>query len=130
MGGRAAGNGGDSQHPFCVEQDGIGRGQFPGNQVDAAYSGEEALSLLADTSYDLIIADYRMPGFSGLDLIKGVRYLDGYVPIILITGYGSDDVRAEAQKLGVNYYVEKPFDVEDLLGKAGLLLPDQGLAGG
>lgn len=104
--------------------------EFPGNQVDAAYSGEEALSLLADTSYDLIIADYRMPGFSGLDLIKGVRYLDGYVPIILITGYGSDDVRAEAQKLGVNYYVEKPFDVEDLLGKAGLLLPDQGLAGG
>jgi two-component system response regulator VicR len=104
--------------------------EFPGNQVDAAYSGEEALSLLADTSYDLIIADYRMPGFSGLDLIKGVRYLDGYVPIILITGYGSDEVRGEAQKLGVNYYVEKPFDVEDLLGKAGLLLPDQGLAGG
>jgi DNA-binding response OmpR family regulator len=104
--------------------------EFPGNQVDAAYSGEEALSLLADASYDLIIADYRMPGFSGLDLIKGVRYLDGYVPIILITGYGSDEVRGEAQKLGVNYYVEKPFDVEDLLGKAGLLLPDQGLAGG
>ena len=103
---------------------------FPGNQVDAAYSGEEALSLLADASYDLIIADYRMPGFSGLELIKGVRYLDGYVPIILITGYGSDEVRAEAQKLGVNYYIEKPFDVEDLLGKAATLLPDQEPAGG
>jgi DNA-binding response OmpR family regulator len=104
--------------------------EFPGNQVDAAYSGEEALSLLADTSYDLIIADYRMPGFSGLELIKGVRYLDGHVPIILITGFGSDEVRAEAQRLAVNYYIEKPFDVEDLLGKAEILLPEQGSVGG
>jgi DNA-binding NtrC family response regulator len=87
-----------------------------------AHSGEEGLSRLADRSYDLIIADFRMPGFSGLDLIKGVRYLDGTVPIILITGYGSPEIQAEAEELSVNEYMEKPFDVDRMLSTVGRLL--------
>jgi two-component system response regulator PilR (NtrC family) len=89
--------------------------EFPGCHVDATYSGEEALSCLAKCSYDLIIADLRMPGFDGFELIRGVRYLDPDVPIILMTGYGSQSVRAEASELGVNQYVDKPFDVGELL---------------
>jgi DNA-binding NtrC family response regulator len=95
---------------------------FPGCEVDMAHSGEEGLSRLADRSYDLIIADFRMPGFSGLDLIKGVRYLDGTVPIILITGYGSPEIQAEAEELSVNEYMEKPFDVDRMLSTVGRLL--------
>ncbi len=56
-----------------------------------------------------------MPGFDGLELIRGVRYLSPDVPIVLMTGYGSDLIRDEAGELGVNDYVEKPFDVSDLL---------------
>jgi DNA-binding NtrC family response regulator len=88
---------------------------FPGVTVDAAHSGEEGLSRLAEASYDLLIADLRMPGFSGLELIKGVRYLDQKVPIILITGYGSPALREESIQLGVNDYLDKPFSVSDLL---------------
>jgi DNA-binding response OmpR family regulator len=99
---------------------------FPECQVDTAYSGEEALSSLASNSYDLIIADVRMPGVSGMELIKGVRYLDARVPIILMTGYGSASLRREAAALGVDHYVDKPFDIDHLISTVSQLLPGQG----
>ena len=88
---------------------------YPDALVDGVFSGEEALSHLAGSSYDLIIADLRMPGFDGLDLVKGVRYLDSTVPIVLMTAYGSNAVREQALALGVNCYLDKPFDVDEIL---------------
>jgi DNA-binding response OmpR family regulator len=99
---------------------------FPACTVDTASSGEEALSVLASNTYNLIIADVRMPGISGLDLIKGVRYLDATVPIILMTGYGSASLRRQAARLGVDHYVDKPFDIDVLMAMIGEFLPDQG----
>jgi DNA-binding response OmpR family regulator len=99
--------------------------EFPGSRVDAAFSGEEGLSWLAARSYDLLIADVRMPGFDGLELIKGVRYLDTRVPIVLMTGYGSMSVREEADQLGVDLYVAKPFDVDKMLSAVRKLLLDK-----
>ena len=99
---------------------------YPDCQTDTAFSGEEALSALASKTYDLIIADVRMPGISGLDLIKGVRYLDAKVPIILMTGYGSASLRQQAATLGVNHYLDKPFDADDLLRMVSKLLPGEG----
>jgi YesN/AraC family two-component response regulator len=99
--------------------------EFQDCRVDAAYSGEEALSRLARSAYDLILADLRMPGFDGLDLVKGIRYLNPSVPIVLMTGYGSFAIRKEAARLGVDHYVAKPFDVEKLLGVVGQLLLGQ-----
>ncbi len=96
--------------------------QFPEARIDTAYSGEEGMSCLAERPYDLIIADLRMPGFDGLELIKGVRYLDGEMPIILVTGYGSTELRSEARRLGVDYYFDKPFNVTELLSAAEELL--------
>lgn len=95
---------------------------FPECQVDLAYSGEEALSSLASNAYNLIIADVRMPGVSGMELIKGVRYLDSEVPIILMTGYGSASLRQEAATLGVDHYIDKPFDLDKLLSTVSRLL--------
>jgi two-component system response regulator TctD len=88
--------------------------EFPESQVDTAYSGEEGLSRMAEQSYDLIIADLRMPGVDGRDLIKGIRYLDATVPIILMTGYGSEALKEEAAKLGIDYYMDKPFDMGEM----------------
>lgn len=98
---------------------------YPDCQVDIAYSGEEALSALASNAYSLIIADVRMPGVSGLDLVKGVRYLDPDVPIILMTGYGSASLCREAAKWGVNRYVDKPFDTDDLIAMVSELISQQ-----
>jgi two-component system nitrogen regulation response regulator NtrX len=99
--------------------------EFPDCRVDAAFSGEEGLSWLADRSYDLLIADFCMPGFDGLELIKGVRYLDAHVPIVLMTGYGSMSIRKEADQLGVNVYMAKPFDIDRMLSTVRKLLRDE-----
>ena len=98
--------------------------RFPDVDVDLAYSGEEALSRLAVHLYDLIIADYRMPGFSGLDLIKGVRYLDQRTSIILMTAYGSAELGQEVKKLGIARYFAKPFDMDDMLSAVSQILSD------
>jgi two-component system response regulator PilR (NtrC family) len=98
--------------------------ELPDSRVDVAYSGEAALSCLAVDAYDLIIADLRMPGFDGLELIKGVRYLNPLVPIVMMTGFGSEAIRQEAAKLGVDYYVDKPFEVGELLAVARELLSE------
>ena len=103
---------------------------LPHSVVDTAYSGEEALSHLAETTYDLILADLRMPGFCGLELIKGVRYLDAQVPIVLMTGYGSRELEQQARRVGVNHYLDKPFEMRDLLALVGQLLPAGATASG
>ncbi|MBN1138478.1 MAG: response regulator [Anaerolineae bacterium] len=97
--------------------------EFPDGCVDLAYSGEEGLSRLAVHAYDLIIADYRMPGFSGLELIKGVRYLDPRTSIILMTAYGSEELWQEAQELGVTHCFSKPFQIDEMLSAVSQLLP-------
>ncbi len=96
---------------------------IPESRVDAAHSGEEGLSCLAQRSYDLIIADLRMPGVDGLALVKGVRYLDPGIPIVLMTAYGSPAVQEQANRLGVDYYFSKPFDYGEMVSVVRQLLP-------
>jgi len=90
--------------------------EIPDCTVDLAHSGEEALSRLAGTAYNLILADLRMPGVGGMELIRGLRYLDAQVPVILMTGYGSPQLLEEARLLGVHSYLDKPFDAAQLAG--------------
>jgi YesN/AraC family two-component response regulator len=100
--------------------------EWPNIQVDTAVSGEEGLGCLAETSYDLLIADLRMPGFDGLELIEGVRYIDREISIILVTGYGSELLRQEAEQLGVDCYMDKPLDVQNFLLAVQRLAPVDG----
>lgn len=96
--------------------------EFPDCGIQVAGSGEEGLSRLAEHHYDLIIADYRMPGFSGLELIHGVRYLDPHTAIILMTGFGSDELRGQAEELAIDRYFPKPFELDEMLAAVTELL--------
>ena len=102
---------------------------YPDAAVDGVNSGEEALSYLARGRYDLIVADLRMPGLDGLDLVKGVRYLDPSVPVVLMTAYGSSAVRSEALELGVSCYLSKPFGTDEFLQAVRKCLVGQGCFG-
>lgn len=79
----------------------------PGLEVDLVASGEEALEKLAKSRPAVIVTDLVMPGMSGFDLVAQVveRYPD--VPVILMTGKGSEDVAVEALKFGATSYVPK-----------------------
>ena len=82
-------------------------------KVSAAQSGEEALEILKKSPVDLLITDLRMPGISGLELIRWAQAANPETQTILITAYGSDKVKAEAQRLKVYHYITKPFNVRE-----------------
>ena len=73
------------------------------------------LDLLPDISSGCIITDVRMPGMSGIDLLRRLRELNVAVPVIVITGHGDVALAVEAMKIGAVDFLEKPFDDEVLL---------------
>ncbi len=86
-----------------------------GFTVDQAASGNEALSLLAESNYDVILSDIAMPGLSGIDLLEHIRNRGIDTPVILVTAYGSLDTAVKALKQGVFDFILKPVNMEDLL---------------
>jgi two-component system, NtrC family, response regulator AtoC len=85
-----------------------------GYEAEIAGSGEQALTLLASLQPDVVFADVRLPGMSGLDLLKRIREFDPVLPVIMVTAYGSIEGAVEAVKLGAFDYVKKPVDLEEL----------------
>jgi CheY-like chemotaxis protein len=80
--------------------------------VSIAHSGEEALEILSHSSVDLLVTDLRMPGISGLELMRWARASSPKTRTILITAYGNDDVETEAHRLEAYRYITKPFSLD------------------
>src|SRR5213593_796632 len=85
-----------------------------GYEAEVAASGETALELLEKLQPDVVFADVRLPGMSGIDLLKRIREFDPVLPVIMLTAYGSIEGAVEAVKLGAFDYVKKPVDLEEL----------------
>ncbi len=82
--------------------------------IETASSGEEALHKMEEHRWDMLVTDHRMPGITGLELIKAVRDQAPATLTILMTGYNSDEVERAAQHLNVYHYMTKPFPLADL----------------
>ena len=67
--------------------------------------------------YDLIISDIRMPGVFGLSIAEGAAECSNFPPTILITAFGDDETHEKARQFGVTAVIDKPFDMNELLGK-------------
>ncbi len=85
-----------------------------GYEVRMAATGEEGLKTYKANEADLILTDVKMPGMSGLDLIKEIHAIDPLVPIIAITAYASADDAMRAVREGAYDYLSKPFQIDDL----------------
>jgi DNA-binding NtrC family response regulator len=102
-----------------------------GHQVTATASAAEAARLLADRSFDVFVVDHRMPGRTGLDLI---RDLAAAVPeaerpqVLMMTAHATVENAIEAMKLGAYDYLQKPFEVEELLVAVRRALEHQSLS--
>lgn len=78
-------------------------------------SASAFLERMPETSLNCIITDVRMPGLSGIDLLKRLKELKIDVPVIVITGHADVPLAVEAMKFGAIDFLEKPFDDEVLL---------------
>lgn len=93
--------------------------------VDSVPDGRSALDRLRIDNYDLLIADLRMPGVDGLQLIREARRFNTTLKVIIITGYSSESAAIEAVNLGVNGYLTKPFRVAQVLSAVTKALGDE-----
>jgi DNA-binding response OmpR family regulator len=87
---------------------------YLGFDVEAVNSGPEALARLAETDYDLMLLDLRMPGMDGMEVMQHVRQSNPELPIIIMTGQGTLESAIAALKLGALDYVLKPVGVPEL----------------
>jgi PAS domain S-box-containing protein len=97
-----------------------------GYQVMVADDGESGLALARQAVPDLIIADQNMPGRTGLQVITTLRGEGCDIPIILITGEGSEALARQAIQAGASGYLTKPFDIDQLLAAMERALSDTG----
>ena len=75
----------------------------------ALETAEEAIELLKNETYEIIITDYRLPGMDGLTFLRQIQAIQPRAMKILITAYWSKEVVSEANRLGVNDLIKKPF---------------------
>jgi DNA-binding NtrC family response regulator len=85
-----------------------------GYQVTSSTSGEEALTQLQETRFELVISDLLLPGISGIDILKQIKEDSPQTGVILITGNASAETAVEAMKEGALDYITKPFNFERL----------------
>ncbi|HAR46148.1 MAG TPA: Fis family transcriptional regulator, partial [Nitrospiraceae bacterium] len=91
--------------------------QLEGHEVTGVSRGDDALRLVEDRRFDVLIADIKMPGMTGIELLGTIRERNIETDVIVVTGFGSVGSAVEAMKLGAYDYVTKPFDLDELVLK-------------
>jgi len=86
-----------------------------GYEVRTAKDFDQAMALARAESPELAVVDLKMPGKSGLELVKELKALDAATKIEVLTGYGSIATAIEAVKLGATHYLQKPADADEVL---------------
>ena len=84
-------------------------------EITAATTGAEALVRLRRDRVDVVVLDHRLPDRTGLDVLIELRSIHPSLPVVMLTGYGSEWICASAFKLGVTDYLQKPVSAVDLV---------------
>ncbi len=84
-------------------------------QVDTTSSAQAALTILSQNAYDLLLADIKMPGMSGLELLEIVKRDMPDLTVVMMTAYGKVEMAVDAMKQGAHDFITKPFEHEALI---------------
>ena len=85
-----------------------------GYAVITAADGAEALEKIAREDYDVVYTDIKMPGMNGLEVARRIKEARPWMPVVIVTGYGTDANVAEAKQLGVAGFLNKPLTPETI----------------
>jgi two-component system NtrC family response regulator len=86
-----------------------------GHRVDEAENGVGAIQLIQTNHYNLVLLDYKMPGSSGLDVLRQAKQLNPELDVVIVTAYGTIEIAVGAMKAGALDYITKPIQLEELL---------------
>lgn len=90
---------------FSLEQDGM--------EVDCAYDGEEALNMVREKDYDIVLLDVMLPRLTGFEVCQAIREFSS-VPVVMLTAKGDDMDKILGLEYGADDYITKPFSMEEL----------------
>ena len=82
--------------------------------IETCLNGQEALDKVRASHYDMVISDLKMPGISGIELIRTVKTESPDTATVLVTGFATVETAVEALRFGADDYVTKPFNIEEL----------------
>ena len=99
-----------------------------GHAVDEAPDGSSAVAKVRARRYMLVLTDLKLPGCSGLDVLRETKQADPTIPVILITAYGSVEEAVTAMKEGAYDFIQKPVDLEHLESAGRARRPAAGIA--
>ncbi len=85
-----------------------------GHRVVEAGNGEDALGLLERSYFDLLLLDFRMPGLTGLDVLKEAKRLNPAIDAVIVTAFGTIETAVDAMKAGASDYITKPIDLNEI----------------
>ena len=83
-----------------------------GYDVSTVLSGEEGLKKVGTDGFDLVFTDIKMPGMDGLEMAKRIKEMNPWMPVVVVTGYGSEANEARAEEVGVTEFLRKPLTPE------------------
>jgi DNA-binding NtrC family response regulator len=86
-----------------------------GYEVTAASDGQEGLSLFSPERFDIVITDVKMPGLSGIEVLRRIKKQAPEIPVLVITAFGNMETAVEAMKNGAYDFIGKPFQRDQLL---------------
>jgi DNA-binding response OmpR family regulator len=86
-----------------------------GISSDWATNGAQGVRMSQDQPYDWVLVDIKMPGMNGFEAVRAIKQSQGQAKIIMLTGHSSPEDCHRAQELGVEHYLVKPVEIDDLL---------------
>jgi DNA-binding NtrC family response regulator len=89
--------------------------QKKGFAVITAESGQEAIGICKEKSFEIALLDLKMPGMDGIELLQKLKEMNSELQVIMMTAYGSVETAVEAMKLGAYNYVSKPINLDELM---------------
>ncbi len=95
-----------------------------GYQVSTEADGHQALDILDEAPFDLVICDLMMPHLNGLEFLDKVKEHSPGLPVLIITGYGTAQTEDEMRRLGARGYLSKPFTIEQIKASVAQILGD------
>jgi len=87
---------------------------FDGYDVAAAENGEDALKIIEEMKPHLVIMDIKMPGLSGLEVLRQIKATHKDIGVIMLSAFGDSATIQEARSLGADFYLQKPVDLRRL----------------
>ena len=96
-------------------------------EVFVAKNGQDALIMVEEEKFDLIISDIRMPGMNGVEVVKNIfsnleKTGQRRPPIVFITGYADEECEKKTKELNAIAYIYKPFDISELIERVEAIL--------